>query len=69
MTGCGAEAELVRCSCVSVVLLPADDESRVILPMLEGDPHSDYINANYLNVSFCVCFVLHLIWFMPVLRS
>ena len=28
-----------------------DDHSRVILDKVEGDPDSDYINANYVNVS------------------
>ena len=28
-----------------------DDHSRVILDKEEGDPDSDYINANYIDVS------------------
>jgi hypothetical protein len=28
----------------------ADDHSRVILDKVEGDPDSDYINANYIDV-------------------
>lgn len=28
-----------------------DDHSRVRLQLLDGDPHSDYINANYIDVS------------------
>lgn len=35
---------LVFCS------LSADDHSRVRLLVLDGDPHSDYINANYIDV-------------------
>lgn len=35
---------LVFCS------LAADDHSRVRLLVLDGDPHSDYINANYIDV-------------------
>ena len=30
--------------------LSADDHSRVRLLVLDGDPHSDYINANYIDV-------------------
>lgn len=30
----------------------ADDHSRMILDKEEGDPDSDYINANYIDVSF-----------------
>lgn len=30
---------------------PTDDHTRVRLQLLEGDPHSDYINANYIDVS------------------
>lgn len=32
-------------------VLSADDHSRVRLLVLDGDPHSDYINANYIDVS------------------
>ncbi len=28
-----------------------DDHSRVILEPEEGDPDSDYVNANYIDVS------------------
>lgn len=46
---------VVRCHSVKNVLLfvlivLADDETRVILPKLDGDPSSDYINANFLDV-------------------
>lgn len=30
---------------------PTDDHTRVRLQLLDGDPHSDYINANYIDVS------------------
>jgi len=33
----------------------ADDNSRVILDKVEGDPDSDYINANYIDVSIMTC--------------
>ncbi|KAM4612668.1 LOW QUALITY PROTEIN: receptor-type tyrosine-protein phosphatase T [Polymixia lowei] len=39
-------------ACESAVLLPSDptdDHTRVRLQLLEGDPHSDYINANYID--------------------
>uniref|UniRef100_A0A7N9AQ06 protein-tyrosine-phosphatase n=1 Tax=Mastacembelus armatus TaxID=205130 RepID=A0A7N9AQ06_9TELE len=29
---------------------PTDDHTRVRLQLLDGDPHSDYINANYIDV-------------------
>lgn len=32
-------------------VLSTDDHSRVRLLVLDGDPHSDYINANYIDVS------------------
>ena len=31
--------------------LSADDNARVILTKLEDDPHSDYINASFIDVS------------------
>ena len=33
------------------LLLPTDDNTRVILKTVEGQPGSDYINASYINVS------------------
>ena len=33
-----------------------DDPSRVKLNLIPGDPNSDYINANYLNVSLMLTF-------------
>lgn len=35
-------------------VLSADDHSRVRLLVLDGDPHSDYINANYIDVSILI---------------
>ena len=35
-----------------------DDHSRVKLELIEGEPNSDYINANYLDVRELVVFVL-----------
>lgn len=32
------------------VVLSADDHSRVRLTPLDGEPHSDYINANFIPV-------------------
>ena len=34
-----------------MLLLPTDDNTRVILKTVEGQPGSDYINASYINVS------------------
>lgn len=36
-----------------------DDHSRVRLQLLDGDPHSDYINANYIDVSVVRKYFLH----------
>lgn len=40
----------------------SDDRHRVKLHPLLGDPNSDYINANYIDVSlilfFCLCLTL-----------
>ena len=37
--------------CLLPCLSPPDDHSRVILQPIEDDPSSDYINANYIDVS------------------
>ena len=37
--------------CVCVCDCTLDDHSRVILQAMEDDPSSDYINANYIDVS------------------
>ena len=34
------------------VILLSDDHSRVVLDPLPSDPHSDYINASYIYVSY-----------------
>ena len=39
------------CPLSALSLSPADDHSRVILQPIEDDPSSDYINANYIDVS------------------
>ncbi|XP_021332973.1 receptor-type tyrosine-protein phosphatase T isoform X11 [Danio rerio] len=33
----------------NIIAYPTDDHTRVRLQPLEGDPHSDYINANYID--------------------
>uniref|UniRef100_A0A8C1MR96 protein-tyrosine-phosphatase n=1 Tax=Cyprinus carpio TaxID=7962 RepID=A0A8C1MR96_CYPCA len=33
----------------NIIAYPTDDHTRVRLQLLEGDPHSDYINANYID--------------------
>uniref|UniRef100_A0A1A8JXN1 protein-tyrosine-phosphatase n=1 Tax=Nothobranchius kuhntae TaxID=321403 RepID=A0A1A8JXN1_NOTKU len=35
----------------NIIAYPTDDHTRVRLQLLDGDPHSDYINANYIDVS------------------
>lgn len=45
---------------LAILFLPvSDDRHRVKLHPLLGDPNSDYINANYIDVSlilfFCLC--------------
>lgn len=48
-----AELALTRSPLIThtlVFCLSADDHSRVRLLVLDGDPHSDYINANYIDV-------------------
>lgn len=41
--------------CFVVLFLSLDDHSRVPLPLIDDVKHSDYINANYLDV--CIYFV------------
>ncbi|WP_420737496.1 protein-tyrosine phosphatase family protein, partial [Brucella melitensis] len=38
---------------------PLDDHSRVRLQAIEGEQSSDYINANYIDVSMDTCQGLH----------
>uniref|UniRef100_A0A3B3HKW4 protein-tyrosine-phosphatase n=1 Tax=Oryzias latipes TaxID=8090 RepID=A0A3B3HKW4_ORYLA len=33
----------------NIIAYPTDDHTRVRLQLLDGDPHSDYINANYID--------------------
>ncbi|XP_044077142.1 receptor-type tyrosine-protein phosphatase T isoform X2 [Siniperca chuatsi] len=33
----------------NIIAYPSDDHTRVRLQLLDGDPHSDYINANYID--------------------
>ncbi|XP_067092580.1 receptor-type tyrosine-protein phosphatase T [Osmerus mordax] len=33
----------------NIIAYPTDDQTRVRLQLLEGEPHSDYINANYID--------------------
>lgn len=44
-------------------LSPSDDRHRVKLHPLLGDPNSDYINANYIDVSLMLLFCFFLSWF------
>ena len=37
-----------------MLIVCVDDHSRVKLEMIEGEPCSDYINANYLDVRLCI---------------
>uniref|UniRef100_A0AAQ6AJL1 protein-tyrosine-phosphatase n=1 Tax=Amphiprion ocellaris TaxID=80972 RepID=A0AAQ6AJL1_AMPOC len=48
--GYGFKEEYEAC-CIFVLSDPTDDHTRVRLQLLDGDPHSDYINANYIDVS------------------
>lgn len=34
-----------------------DDHTRVTLAEVDGHPGSDYINANFIDVSACMCLV------------
>ena len=38
-----------------------DDHSRVVLSLNEGDPHSHYINANYVDVSIIIITIIIII--------
>lgn len=44
-------------------LSASDDRHRVKLHPLLGDPNSDYINANYIDVSLMLLFCFFLSWF------
>lgn len=44
---------------ISYVTIVSDDHSRVILPEITGRQGSDYINANYIDVSQMSCDLYH----------
>lgn len=48
-------------------LLSADDHSRVRLALLDGKPHSDYINASFIPVRQPVGWLWHLLRLQGVL--
>lgn len=39
----------------------SDDHSRVVLDKVDGDPDSDYINANWIDVSAAIGFCLDIL--------
>lgn len=47
---------------IGLFLSVSDDRHRVKLHPLLGDPNSDYINANYIDVSLVLFFCLWLTW-------
>lgn len=47
---CWPSPQLLTAHLLVFCYLSVDDHSRVRLLVLDGDPHSDYINANYIDV-------------------
>ena len=49
-----------------IVFCVPGDATRVVLSSIEGMPGSDYINANYIDVSVYVCWAytyVHIVWY------
>ena len=52
-----------------VVFSVVDDHSRVVLSLNEGDPHSHYINANYVDVSIIIITIIIIIIIIIIINN